>query len=84
MSNCPAKQDGADVIKPINTLLENVQFHAVFYSLDWHPENHISFVNNVKLWQVDPSSKSIAENVKPFDDVIFKVGIPTLAHTFLP
>jgi nicotinamidase-related amidase len=35
------------VVEPINRLLDSVEFDCVYYTLDWHPENHISFVENV-------------------------------------
>ena len=47
LRNCPAKQDGAEVVPVINKLLKEGQFDLIVYSLDWHPETHISFVNNV-------------------------------------
>lgn len=37
------------VIEPINRLLDAVPFDAVFYSLDWHPADHVSFIDNLHL-----------------------------------
>lgn len=45
------------VVEPINKLLDSVEFDGVFYSLDWHPENHISFVDNVFLRNFHESSQ---------------------------
>jgi len=47
IKNCSAKQNGEDVIAPINELLDTVDFDAVFYSYDWHPEDHVSFIDNI-------------------------------------
>ncbi|CAF1077151.1 unnamed protein product [Adineta steineri] len=46
LKNSPARQDGAEVIPIINKLIKTVPFDVVAYSLDWHPKNHISFINN--------------------------------------
>lgn len=48
LSRCPAGQDGAEVVPIINKLLDTVPFDLVVYTKDWHPENHISFIENVK------------------------------------
>ena len=48
LQSCPAGQDGSEVIPVINSLLDTVPFDLVVYSKDWHPENHISFIDNVK------------------------------------
>lgn len=44
------------MIEPINRLLETVNFDAVFYSLDWHPSDHVSFIDNLPQRAVHPSS----------------------------
>ena len=38
-------------------MLEIVPFDAFYYSLDWHPKDHISFIDNVKLRKLDKDSK---------------------------
>lgn len=43
-------------MEPINNLLDTVDFDAVFYSLDWHPSDHVSFIDNVKMRPLDESS----------------------------
>ncbi|GJQ73440.1 hypothetical protein Trydic_g13801 [Trypoxylus dichotomus] len=77
ISNCPARQNGVEVVEPINRLLESVEFDAVIYSLDWHPNNHISFINNVHLREIDPSSPLTAKDARMFDTVVFKGSPPT-------
>jgi hypothetical protein len=44
------------VVEPINKLLETVEFDAVFYSLDWHPSDHVSFIDNLAQRKVHSSS----------------------------
>ncbi|CAL8144769.1 unnamed protein product [Orchesella dallaii] len=73
LKNSPAKQDGAEVIGPINRMLNDVTFNKVFYSMDWHPENHISFVENVHLWKLDKSCDiQDPKEARVFDVVIFE------------
>ena len=77
--NCPARQDGEDVVAPINLLLDTVPFHQCYYrckyflehpnifasqmfvifppSLDWHPSDHVSFIDNVHMRRLAPGSK---------------------------
>lgn len=44
------------VIDPINKLLDTVEFDSVFYSLDWHPSDHVSFIDNIKQRPIHPTS----------------------------
>ena len=37
------------VVAPINRLLDTVPFNLHCYSLDWHPSDHVSFIDNVHL-----------------------------------
>jgi len=37
---------GEDVVPLINALRERVSFDYVFFSKDWHPRDHCSFVTN--------------------------------------
>ena len=47
----PAKQDGLDLIEPINYFLDKASdnFDIIVYSLDWHPSDHVSFLSNIEL-----------------------------------
>ncbi|CAH1402587.1 unnamed protein product [Nezara viridula] len=71
ISQCSAQQNGLEVIEPINHLLETVSFDAIFYSLDWHPSDHVSFIDNLKNRKVHPSSPVSAEEAQTYDTVIF-------------
>lgn len=44
------------VVDPINKLIDTVEFDAVFYSLDWHPSDHVSFIDNIKQRPIHPTS----------------------------
>ena len=50
LAKCPAGEDGEAVVPVINTLQTRHCFDLTVFTLDWHPENHCSFVNNVSLW----------------------------------
>ncbi|XP_065566213.1 nicotinamidase-like [Artemia franciscana] len=83
LSNCPAKHNGEEVLEPINRMIENVPFDHVFYTMDWHPKNHISFIDNVKLWPVDESSKIKGDEAKLYDTITFS-GSPPFEQQLWP
>ncbi|XP_043275082.1 uncharacterized protein Naam [Venturia canescens] len=83
IKNCAAQHDGSEVIEPINRLLETVQFDSVFYSLDWHPVDHVSFIDNLHLREVDESSPISKEEARVYDTVTFR-GPPTLKQRLWP
>lgn len=71
LKRCEAKQDGADVVPCINHLIETVPFDVIAYTLDWHPEDHVSFIENVSRRKLS-SNSPIQRNIKIFDTVIFE------------
>ncbi|EDO44402.1 predicted protein, partial [Nematostella vectensis] len=71
LKNCPAGEDGYQVIAPINGLLKKDLFDVVAYTLDWHPADHCSFIDNVGLYPVDPSSPTQANAAKVYDTIIY-------------
>ena len=81
--NCPAGQEGKDVVPVINNLLETVPFEYVFYTFDWHPEDHVSFIDNVHLRNFHESSLVPQEEAKVFDTVIFE-GPPPIEQKLWP
>lgn len=81
--NCPANQDGKDVVPVINNLLETVPFEYVFYTYDWHPEDHVSFIDNVHLRNFHEDSLVAQEDAKVFDTVIFE-GPPPIEQKLWP
>uniref|UniRef100_A0A1B6M159 nicotinamidase n=1 Tax=Graphocephala atropunctata TaxID=36148 RepID=A0A1B6M159_9HEMI len=83
ISNCSAQQNGLEVVDPINRLLETVTFDAVFYSLDWHPSDHVSFIDNLPQRVLHPSSPVSAENAKVYDTVTFE-GPPMMKQRLWP
>ncbi|XP_026676535.1 uncharacterized protein LOC103505402 [Diaphorina citri] len=76
LSQCSAKQNGLQVIEPINKLLDTVNFNAVFYSLDWHPSNHVSFIDNIKLRKIHHTSTIQPEDAQTYDTVVFDGDTP--------
>ena len=61
LKHCPAKQDGADVLPYINKLIDTVPFNVITYSLDWHPKDHCSFIENIKQGKLHPLSPVIKQ-----------------------
>ncbi|CAH0545751.1 unnamed protein product [Brassicogethes aeneus] len=76
LKNCPANQDGADTVLGVNKLLATVKFDKVFYSLDWHPKDHISFYENRHLRPFHESSLGL-DKAQMYDKVIFEGTPPT-------
>jgi len=84
ISNCPAKHDGEEVVAPINKLIETVPFDAFFYSLDWHPQDHISFIENVAERKLaDDSPITDPSKVETYDTVVFE-GPPKTEQKMWP
>ncbi|KAK3875685.1 hypothetical protein Pcinc_019459 [Petrolisthes cinctipes] len=74
IKNCPAGQNGEEVIPPINRLLEENRFDVVVYSLDWHPDTHVSFIDTVHLRPFHEACKLTPDEVKVMDTVTFDVN----------
>lgn len=83
ISNCAAQQDGSEIIEPINRIIETVQFDAVFYSLDWHPSDHVSFIDNIKMRPLHESSEVDADTAQVYDTVVF-AGPPPMKQRMWP
>jgi nicotinamidase-related amidase len=60
LRNCEAKQEGGEVLPFINELIDTVPFNVITYTLDWHPADHCSFIENVKIRKL--SKKSPVDN----------------------
>ena len=68
--NSPAHQDGAEVVPIINHLIRETPFDVIVYTYDWHPSDHISFIDNLE------SRRQYLEGnqnrtIKVFDKVIY-------------
>lgn len=83
LKNCPAGQDGSAVVPVINSILDSVNFDTVVYSLDWHPQDHISFIDNVGNRKLDASSKVSADEAQLMDTVVFE-GPPLTEQQLWP
>lgn len=82
LKNCPAKQDGADVLNPINQLIDTVPFDVVTYTLDWHPKDHCSFYENLKNRKISSKSQK-KENIQCYDLVVFE-DMPNVEQKLWP
>lgn len=69
--NCGAKQDGAEVVPVINELIDTVPFDVVAYTLDWHPKDHCSFVDNAHMRKLSDKSP-VTKDFKLYDTIIFE------------
>lgn len=73
----------AQVLAPINKLLDTVDFDSVFYSLDWHPSDHVSFIDNIKKRALHSTSPLDADNAQVYDTVVF-AGPPPMKQKLWP
>lgn len=64
-------------------MLTTVEFDAVFYSLDWHPSDHVSFIDNVKKRPLHSTSAVDADTAQVYDTVVF-AGPPTMKQRMWP
>ena len=55
--NCPAKHDASEVVPCINHLIDTVPFDVISYTLDWHPANHCSFIENLPSRKLSKNSE---------------------------
>nr|CAH7761759.1 unnamed protein product [Callosobruchus chinensis] len=81
--NCPAKQNALEVLQPINHLLDTIEFDAVFYSYDWHPSDHVSFIDNVQLRKFHETSPIPQDKAQLYDTVVFE-GDPPVEQKLWP
>jgi len=65
-----------EIIESVEALTKLDIWYQVFYSQDWHPQNHISFYSNLGLRALDPNwkhdSNISVENIKVYDEVTFR------------
>ncbi|XP_014206974.1 uncharacterized protein LOC106638368 [Copidosoma floridanum] len=83
IKKCAARHDGSEVIEPINKLVDTVPFDAIFYSLDWHPVDHVSFIDNLHLRELDETSAIPKDEARVYDTVTFK-GPPLMNQRLWP
>jgi len=82
--NCPAGQNGEDVVAPVNRLIDTVPFDMHCYSLDWHPSDHVSFIDTVHLRKLHSDSKiQEPDKCNLYDTVVFE-GPPKTEQTLWP
>ncbi|CAD5227607.1 unnamed protein product [Bursaphelenchus xylophilus] len=68
-----ARQDPYDAIPKINSLLDrHNDFDMIVYTLDWHPQNHISFYEHCRNNDRTLQKFDRLRKLKPFDIVSFE------------
>ena len=50
LKHAPAGHDAEEIIPTVNRLIQCGRFDLVVYSLDFHPSDHISFVDNAAMY----------------------------------
>lgn len=86
LRNCPSQHNGEEVVPVINELLNTIDFDVVVYSFDWHPENHISFFDNLHLRSKYLTDDSIPESKLQMGSMAtFEIpGYPRFQQTLWP
>ncbi|XP_076821608.1 nicotinamidase-like [Clavelina lepadiformis] len=73
LKDCPAKEDGLEVVDVINELTKLEGWDLVVFTLDWHPQDHISFATNAHKFKQHCDSKVHLECAEVYDKVVFNV-----------
>ena len=63
LKNAPAGHDAEEIIPTINTLTQCEKFDLVVFSLDYHPPNHVSFVDNQSLYTMQPNRLHVGDHM---------------------
>lgn len=84
ITNCPAGQNGEEVVQPINKLIDTVPFDLFCYSLDWHPQDHISFAENVKIRKLHETSAITDPDAAKVGDTVVFTGPPKTDQKLWP
>ncbi|CEF62658.1 Isochorismatase-like domain-containing protein [Strongyloides ratti] len=69
IKNGHANEDPLEIVEPINKLIESNYFDLIIFTKDWHPDNHISFYENIH--NSDRLLSEENKNPKCFDNVLF-------------
>ncbi|GMT24697.1 hypothetical protein PFISCL1PPCAC_15994, partial [Pristionchus fissidentatus] len=82
IKNGPAGEDPRDAIPALNDLLRENCADMVVYTMDWHPQNHISFYEHCRNGDRKLSEEDKSRKLKPFDVVRFNE--PDCAQVLYP
>jgi len=72
-----AVANAKEIIDPMSHMLKDPVWNQIIFSKDWHPRDHISFLSNINLRELDPDW--LAEHpgeVEMFQEVVFKRDPP--------
>lgn len=83
LQQCPSKHDGAEIVEPINRIMKTVPFATIAYSMDWHPEDHVGFIDNIHMRPLDVTSPVDASAAQVNDTVVF-AGSPPMEQRMWP
>lgn len=86
VKNCPSKHNGEEVVPVINQLLDSIDFDVIVYSFDWHPQDHISFYDNLPLRAHLLTEDSIPlANLTVYSTATFNIsGLAQMQQTMWP
>ncbi|XP_078481961.1 nicotinamidase-like [Ciona intestinalis] len=73
LKECPAHENGEEIVEVINSLLENSEWDFIAYTQDWHPSDHISFVTNAKKFKQHVDSTVNVDEAEVYQKVVFSV-----------
>ena len=76
LRHCPAGQDGAATVPTINRLRAAAPFELVVTTMDAHPQDHCSFIENVAAQRLHAASAVTAADAKAFDTVLLDGAAP--------
>lgn len=71
LKKCPLAENPDLLLPKINKLVE--LFDNVVYTFDWHPQNHISFIENVLDRKISVKNKTDPAKVLVSEEIIFEV-----------
>lgn len=72
LKKCPLGEDPNTLIPGLNQMV--TLFEQVVYTMDWHPEGHISFIESLGKRKLHESCKIQLKDVKVGTEVIFNIN----------
>ena len=68
-----AVKDAEEIVDPVDEIAKDDVWNQVFYSQDWHLQDHISFFSNVDSRPLDPTWRSEHPGkISMFEEVMFQ------------
>ena len=77
ISGSLAVQGAEELLAPLSEVMKDNVWDQIIFTKDWHPANHVSFLSNVGLRELDPDWLAGHEDeVQMFQEVVFKRDPP--------